>query len=297
MANEPSIQELIMSLQLDKASDLLVVFFLLFVNWGIEARKWQISMRSVEQLNIRQAFIGVFSGTTLAFFTPNRIGEYLGRMVHIEKGKRISTVPATLVCSVSQLMITVTSGCIALFLFREKLLSTFGGHAHFNYWLILTLFMTAVLALLLTIFYFRARVLAKLLERMPIIRKWKKEAGVLEAFNATILWRLLSLSGARFIVFIAQYYLLFRVFEVHIDWWQAFWSLSLVFLVVAMVPGMGVLTELGIRWSSGLHVLQMFSGNVGGIFAASLMIWIVNMVIPALIGGILLLRPKAFNRT
>jgi general stress protein CsbA len=125
---------------------------------------------------------------------------------------------------------------------------------------------------------------------------WMRHAKVLEVVNATILLRLLSLSGVRYLVFILQYLLLFGLFGIDINWWQAFWAISVVFLVIAILPGMGFLSELGIRWVASVQMLQLFSSNVTGIFATSLVIWIVNLVIPAIIGGILIMRLKLIRK-
>ena len=57
-----------------------------------------------DSLNARKA---VFSGITVSTFTPNRIGEYGGRVFCLEKGDRIKAVFITILCSMSQLLTTV----------------------------------------------------------------------------------------------------------------------------------------------------------------------------------------------
>ena len=76
---------------------------------------------------------------------------------------------------------------------------------------------------------------------------------------------------------------------------RLFWAVSVVFLVIAVVPSLGFLSELGIRWQAGIQVVQLYSSNITGIFATSLSIWIINLVIPALIGGFLILALKLFR--
>ena len=125
--------------------------------------------------------------------------------------------------------------------------------------------------------------------------RWQRHLRVLEDVNATILVSILSLSTARYVVFIVQYYLMFSVFGINVNWWQAFWAVSVVFLVIAVVPSLGFLSELGIRWQAGIQVVQLYSSNITGIFATSLSIWIINLVIPALIGGFLILALKLFR--
>ena len=49
------------------------VLGLMVVNWGIEARKWQLVIRRLQPISFFRSFKATFSGTTLAFFTPNRM--------------------------------------------------------------------------------------------------------------------------------------------------------------------------------------------------------------------------------
>ena len=96
-------------------------------------------------------------------------------------------------------------------------------------------------------------------------------------------------------MFIGQYYLLFAAFRVSLDMQQVFASVSVVFLVLSIVPTIAVITDLGVRWKTSMEVLQAVSANATGILAVSLAIWIINLVIPALIGSLLILGIKIFS--
>lgn len=266
----------------------------MFLNWAIEARKWQLALRHVTYISFTCAYKATFSGTTLAFFTPNRTGEYLGRMVHLEEDKRVASIPLTIVCSIAQLLITLGAGCIGL-IYLKRLPELFTGHSKVIFWINVLFFTTMAVLIVLTLFYFRVSRSVNWLVRIIKAGKLKRHLEVLDQVNATILLRILSLSGIRFFIFILQYYLLFRVFGVDVEWWQAFWSISVVFLVIAMVPSLGMLTELGIRWQASIQLLQLFSTNVAGIFATSLAVWMINLVIPAFAGSLLLMGLKIFR--
>jgi hypothetical protein len=200
-------------------------------------------------------------------------------------------------CSAAQLLVTFIAGAAALFVLREHLPPLFKGVPNAEMAQEVMSYVLLAFTTLLTIFYFRFNTVVRWVSSLSILKKWTKGPAVWEGVNATLLFRILSLSCARYLVFIAQYYLLFQVFKVDINWWQAFWTLSLVFLLIALVPGVGFLTELGVRWKSCFHLLQLFSPNIGGIFAVSLLVWIINMVIPAVAGAILILRIKFIRKT
>ncbi|MES2881569.1 MAG: lysylphosphatidylglycerol synthase domain-containing protein, partial [Bacteroidota bacterium] len=59
---------------------LLVACILIFVNWGIEALKWQLSVAGIQRILFVQAYKAVLAGVTFSVSMPNRIGEYLGRV-------------------------------------------------------------------------------------------------------------------------------------------------------------------------------------------------------------------------
>ncbi|HJS56433.1 MAG TPA: lysylphosphatidylglycerol synthase transmembrane domain-containing protein [Chitinophagaceae bacterium] len=273
---------------------LLAVFGLMFVNWGIEARKWQVVIRHLQPISFFRSFKATFSGTTLAFFTPNRMGEYVGRVWFIDPGNRIKAVSLTIVSSMGQLLVTLVIGIVGL-LYIRSIMAVNERDESVVFWINAVLYASLVAAIVLTLLYFRLAWLVKWIEKIPRIDKYVNHIRVLDNFNATILLRILSLSLARYLVFIAQYFLLFQVFDVRLSVQEVFWSISVVFLVLAIVPTIALLTELGVRWKVSLELVQLFSNNMVGILATSLTIWIINLVIPALIGSLLILNVKFFR--
>ncbi|MBL7697836.1 MAG: flippase-like domain-containing protein [Chitinophagaceae bacterium] len=270
------------------------VFCLMFANWGIEAKKWQLVLKKHSPVSFGTSYKAVFTGNALAFFTPNRVGEYFGRMLYLKSGARIASIPLTVVCSLAQIMVTLLAGGVGTMVLSDRIADVAGTGT--NSWLNIGLYVTGAVVAVLTIFYFSIPFFAKRITGKKWMLHWSRHVRVLEDVNATMLLSILSLSVVRFVVFILQYYLLFGVFGVVVDWWQAFWAISVVFFVIAVVPAPGFLTELGIRWQAGLQVMQLYSQNVAGIFAVSLAVWIINLVIPALIGGILVLALKLFRK-
>jgi hypothetical protein len=152
-----------------------------------------------------------------------------------------------------------------------------------------------IVLLVLLVFYARLSWVVKILEKIPVKSKFLSSIKILEEFNAAILWRILYLSLVRYLVFIAQYYLFFSIFGVSLNLLQTAGGMSVVFLVMAVIPTFTFLTELGLRWVASIQVIELFSANTVGIFATSFGVWLVNLVIPALIGSLLLLNIKLFR--
>ncbi|MBC7849054.1 MAG: flippase-like domain-containing protein [Chitinophagaceae bacterium] len=274
---------------------MILVGLLMLANWGIEARKWQLVISRIQPIGWMQCLKAVFTGTTLAFFTPNRMGEYIGRVLYIDPGKRVQAISLTLVCSMGQLMVTLFFGITGLLALKalEKTGIEISNSALF--WLDTVLYGSLIALAFLTLLYFRFSRLVRWIERIPKIERVLSYIRVLDNFNATMLFQILSLSVVRYLVFALQYYLLFQVFKVELSGWQVFWSVSVVFLVLAIVPTIALVTELGVRWKTSIEIVQLFSLNTVGILATSLTIWIINLVIPALIGSLLILNIRLFN--
>jgi hypothetical protein len=265
------------------------------VNWGIEARKWQLAIRGIQIIPFKRAFKAIFTGTALAFFTPNRTGEYLGRILYVHEGKRIHAISLTIVCSIAQLLVTLVAGLTGLLFLKRYIVSNSASTSMASGINLVAIFIAGIV-LILTLLYFRLGWITKLVNRTPRINKYVDYIEVLDNFNATILLRILSLCLLRYSVFVLQYFLFFQLFKVEVNWWQTFWSISVVFLILAIVPSIALLTELGIRWKASIDLVALFSSNITGILATSLAIWFINLVIPALIGSLLILGIKFFKK-
>ena len=268
---------------------LLAVMLLMLVNWSIETAKWKLAVQRVQRVDFATALKAILAGVSFSVMTPNRVGEYLGRVLYMEEGKRLKAISLTITGSISQLIVTLLMGFCALLVLQKPVLASGMITA---FWMKMIVYGVFIVLFVLTLFYFRLAVLVRWLDRLPALRKYAWLLESLEHFNATLLLQLLSLSALRFIVFIIQYYLLFRLFEVDVSWWQAWWAVSLSFLVMAVIPTIALITDLGLRGKVSLQLIGLFSGNQLGISLAAVSIWFINLIIPAVAGSLLILSIK-----
>lgn len=267
----------------------VTVILLMVVNWSIETFKWKLCVQRIQQISFITAFKAVLSGVSFSVSTPNRVGEYLGRVLYMDEGKRLKAISLTITGSISQLIITLIMGITGLIILRPEveksgLLSSM--------WVDILLYGTLLAAFILTLFYFRISWVIRWFDRLPQVRRYAWLFSELEEFNATLLLKLLSLSALRFFVFIIQYYLLFRLFNVGISWENVWWTTSVSFLVMAVIPTIALFTDLSLRGKISLKLLGLFSANNLGIGLVSVSIWFINLVIPALAGSLLILGVK-----
>lgn len=273
-----------------------LVIVLMLLNWGIEARKWQLVMKPLQSVTFGRSFRATLTGTSFASFTPNRMGEYLGRILYLEPDKRLRSIPLTILCSVAQTLVTLLAGLAGLFLLGDHLRKhSPAGNPLPPLGLPILEAATTLALLACAICYFRISWLVRFCERHPFWGKLNAFVKVLEELHPGRLAHLLWLSCIRYLVFIMQYILLFSVFDVPLSWLEAFAGVSVMFLVMAIVPTFGFLTELGLRWAASIEIIQLLSGNRMGILAVSFSVWLVNLVIPALAGSLLILGVKLYR--
>lgn len=274
---------------------LWLAVLLMPVNWGLESYKWYILVNKYQPLSFSKAFESVLSGLTLAMNTPNRIGEYGGRVVYLNPSFRLKGVALALVSSVGQLLITLIFGWLALLILKPQLQQVQLSGTHFS-GILLQVFQYSVLffIVLTGVFFFRMQLLAKMLKWIPWLKEKLSFTDVLENLSNRGYLQILFYSFLRFIVFALQYVLIWQALQIEIPWWQGFWSVALIFLVMAIVPGFAI-ADVGIRGKVAISMIGIFSTNSIAILAGTVGIWLLNLVLPALIGSLLLLTIKIFK--
>lgn len=257
---------------------LSVLMVMMFFNWMTEAFKWQLLMSKIQKVSLGVSLRAIYSGITVSFFTPNRIGEYAGRVLHLDAPGRIKAVLATLVGSMNQLLITVVAGVLALLITMKEPLSDM----RFIYSIICGISIVALTGIV--VFYFNVSQFYGFLHRIKFLKRFDKYTKVFSFYHRKELSSITLLSAVRYLIFTSQYVILLYLFGVDIDVITAYRLIFLIFLVMAIVPTFA-LAELSIRGSVALYFMSPLSSESTGIVAASFSLWFINLVIPAIIGA------------
>ena len=257
--------------------NLAAVLILMIVNWGLEAKKWQVLLRRITPIAYSKAFVSTLSGITVSFFTPNRMGEFLGRVLHVDKDDRIKASLSSVLGSLSQTIVTIIIGAIcAANIITDHL--DWAAEYPILFWTILLLLLTIFLLL-----FFRSDLLAKFLSNMNVIKRYSEQLSVLSQYSTGEKMTILCYSLLRYVVFSLQFLILLLTLEVWIQPLLAFKLIATLFLVLTVVPGTA-LTELAVRGSVALALFGSFSDNQSGILAATFLLWLINLVLPAAAG-------------
>lgn len=284
-----------MGFLLEPAQTWLLVSLLvcMLLNWFLEAWKWRLLIQPIEKVSAWLALKAIFSGITISIFTPNRVGEYGGRIFHLKTSDRIDATLLTIVGSYAQLVVTITSGIMASYFFIPRFLST-GPITDFQYQLIgIPVF---GLCILLVVLFLNTRLLTTLLNWLPIPQKFVRYTQVFQYHQSATLWKVFLASLARYVIFTFQFYILLHIFDVAISYPQAMMMISMTYFVMTAIPTFAI-TELGVRGSVSVYFIGMLSSHTAGIFSASAMLWLINLAIPALLGVIFIFQLRFFRKS
>jgi uncharacterized membrane protein YbhN (UPF0104 family) len=273
--------------------NLILVFLLMFVNWSLEALKWKLSVHQVQPVSFAKSFKAILSGVSFSVTTPNRMGEYIGRVLYMNEGNRLRAVSLTILGSLSQLIVTVFFGLLALLILKPAINRS--GLSGWPVWINLLLIGGSVVLIFLTVLYFRIGWLIRWIDKIPVIKKYFWLINELEKADTTLLIRLLSISMLRYLVFATQYFLLFRFFGVDVNWWQGFWAIALIFFIMAITPTIA-LFEVVQKVYVTKEIFAIFTVNTLGIGFVTTTIWFINLVVPAVIGSLLILGIKFIKK-
>lgn len=260
---------------------LLWALLLMPLNWLLETFKWRVLMEKVEQMSLWRSWKAVLAGATFSIFTPNRIGEYGGRVLLVQAENRFKAVIATMVGSFAQMTVLLLLGGIGCLIFLALQADAL-GLSRWMWWSTLGLYLAA--ATLLLFIYFRTRTVLYFLRRKKRLKPWLEQFQILGHYKSKVLWTSLWYGFLRYVVYSVQYYVLLQFFGFELSVLEAFSGIAFIFLLQTGIP-LPPATGLVARGSVALYVWGFYASNDWSILAATFTLWLINMVIASLIGA------------
>jgi hypothetical protein len=266
------------------------VILLMVVNWVLESLKWWHLTRVLSPMSVWRAIEAVFCGLTWAIFTPNRIGEYGGRVMFLPNRKRIHGVFAMAVGSFGQNVITnvLGAGASVWFLFTFM---------HINVWLMLLITAVAIGFMgIMLVFYFNIKWMVSLLNRISFLEKYHRFFDIMGNYKFSELLNIMWFCLARFFVFTFQYYLIIHLLIPSIPIHQMALIMFVFFFVQSALPSLDLL-DIGVRNITAGFLFAFVTNQSIAILAAISFIYVTNIIIPAILGSVFVLKLKFFDRS
>jgi len=275
---------------------------LMGINWGIESLKWKLLINQSEKVSFYLAYKAILGGLAVSVFTPNRVGEFIGRVFILQKTDPLKAIMLTIVGSFSQLMVTIVLGTFAYVFFARQYLSSLISEST---WLVNGFSFTLILLSLLILFiYFNISAL----HRISILIPAKYSARIKSGINAMadcprhLLLKTVLLSMLRYLVFSVQFYLAIRLMGLNFTVLQCILVIPVIYLMLTSIPTV-TLAEIGVRGSVSVFLFGLLIGTNGldsgqtlAVVSASTLIWMINIAAPSLLGVLVIFRLKFFRQ-
>ena len=268
---------------------------MMFFNWLVEAIKWKFLIAKIEKVSMLTSLRAVFSGITVSVFTPNRIGEYGGRVFCLEKADRMQGVLITVLGSMAQLLTTIFFGSMGILFLNNYIPELQELYQEMEYAFPLMLFMLLLLNILLLLLFHNISVISNLMDKYGWLSKYKKYKEVFTFYNTQELAFVFLFSIIRYAIFTTQFFILLNLFGVDISYFDSIILTMVMLFVISIIPTIAI-SEIGIRGSVSVYLFGLVSANTLGILSATFVLWVINLLLPAIIGAFFVFTLKFFRK-
>jgi len=261
-----------------------VCFLLLLTifNWFFEISKWRYLVSFVKNISFFEALKQSLSALTASLFTPNRIGDYAAKAVYFSRSFRKRILLLNLASHVAQMSATLLFGCIGLFYFTSKY------SLEISYYRVGRLGAIALIVALFTIFGIKQdRIKIKGFELSRITDFFKSMSSGLHFKNFLF-------SIIRYLIFSFQFYFLLKIFGIDVTYFNAMIVITTMYLFSSIIPTIFLL-DVVVKGSIALYLFDIVGVNNLTILSITLLMWILNFVIPSVIGGFFVLNFKHYK--
>lgn len=263
---------------------ILSAFGLSIVNLYLQYLKWKLVCNTIlDEYDKKKILISLLYGFSAGSFTPVRIGEYFGRAISFTGKPLLQVTAATIIDKLFTMSVVTIIGFI-LFLFYLVPIAGFSGVLLslivISGYLIINirgpLIRNAVVMWLL-----RFEKISYIYNRISFIKKMNVKAGLMLTF----------LSVLFYLCFILQFALLVSAFTNHFALLNYLWAGSLVMFSKTIIPSIAF-GDLGIREGASVYFIRQFGESAAAGFNASILLFIINVLFPALIGLVFIIKRK-----
>lgn len=270
-----------------KLSLIFLALMLLIPNIYLQFFKWRYLIRMLKpEVKNREVLNSLLAGFTFGFITPGRLGEF-GRAFFIKDCSWVKLLGIAAIDKLFSLAVVVFWGAIGLMFFI--------GHQLYLYTLIPVIIFTVIALLVIYYILFHPEIIKGFLYSLnvilPVRDKIKLLMSSLDNFHKRQALTLLFLNLCFYSIFLFQFFILTGAFE-SAPFFPTLLAISSALLVKSMLPiSIG---DLGIRESAAIF----FLGKVGLLnstaFNASILLFLINLLIPSVVGLVLVLKYRLF---
>lgn len=247
------------------------------LNWFLETAKWKLLISVSEEISWKEAWSGVLSGLAIGAATPNRIGEFAGRVFQLKKTAVYDGISCTLISSLAQVGVTIVAGMSAILMVDT---SQIIHQSHAIAWTI----------------SFLICVIVGLIIMRSLRGKFEKYVLVLRKMEVVLLLKVFLLALLRYLVYSTQFLLMLQICGIDALLMDLYAAIAIHYLVVSIIPSV-MISELFVRGAVASGVIGALCGSPEIAALAAVCTWLLNIGLPSLCGMFLVHKLNFFNRT
>lgn len=253
---------------------LAAAIFLMPLNWWLETKKWQTMLDG--QVSFQQALKSVLVGVTLGFVSPARLGEFAGRIWHLPTELRTQAFYLSNIGGLAQTAVTLSIGsiCFSLWIDNPFLAANLAGLSAF-----------------FLLLFFRFDWVNRLIQQISLLRQTQLTISNEELPDIRTQISVLSFSALRYGVYLLQYVFMFKYFGVAASLFTLIVHCGLLLLANSFSPLLPIL-DFSFRGTIALFVFKEISSNTIALLCGTTFIWLLNLVVPALLGYLFIIRKE-----
>ncbi len=256
----------------------IVVLLLMPFNWLVESLKWGKLVDIFQVLTLKEKYLSTLYGVSASILTPNRIGDYGGRLRFIRKGNRLMGIYATIIASFYQTIVTLFFGTLGLLYYIFRFEDIKFSEA---FYAALVLFIIGYFLLLV-----RMKSIIRWILRFKFVNNYSDSFSWFLDVESNKVRQVLGLAILRYGIFLLQVLFIFNFFVIGIPVLDLLSGIAILYLFTTIIPS-GFVTDLIIRGAAGLLIFNTIVKDEGVILWSITLIWMINLAIPAFFGGIL----------
>tara|TARA_R110000868_G_scaffold104728_5_gene288684 strand:+ start:10710 stop:11678 length:969 start_codon:yes stop_codon:yes gene_type:complete len=265
--------------------NILFLLFLSIFNWFFEILKWRTLVSAIKKITFKNALAQSLGALTASLFTPNRIGEYGAKAIYYSSPFRKRILLINLISNMLQMAVTTLFGVIGLFF----LISNYD--ININYYKLSRVLIIGLTGATLIVFGFgKSRYTIKGFS-------FQKIKDFISGFSKQKLVMSFTCALIKYLIFSFQFYFLLCVFKVDIDYFNAMYFITSMYLLASIIPSIFIFDVI-IRGSVAVYLFSFMGVNELVILSITTIMWLLNFVLPGIFGSYYVLNfnlPKNDN--
>ena len=263
-----------------------VVFLIVLsiFNWFFEIIKWKHLAAHIKEISFYDSLKQCLGSLTASLLTPNRVGEYGVKAMFFKFSNVKKVVAMNLLGNSLQMFITTIFGVVGLSFFLSRFSLDTSYYELFKY---------GVILMLIVLFPVVGLVKAKLSYRGI---SFKTATAFYSKIPISLYFKGFLLSLLRYFIFSFQFYFLLTVFGVKLGYFESMIVITSMYFLASIIPVISIF-DMVLKGSVAVYLFSIIGVNNVIVLSVVLLMWLLNVVLPSLVGAIFVLRFKLPKRT